>query len=452
MDASVLVVYETRFRPDLPHSPRWLDHQRGKIHRGLSAFEASPPDPNKTDVVSIGLSCALGYLDWRKQVDWRPAYPALVDWLDAVFRTRAGIRAHARQRSVMEHNADTAADAPYWMATPSKPKLKLPRRRLRCSCACFRSAYTFSLRGRTKLHALRCDERVAVCTARAAWHSALRDRSTGLPRHSTIRSPLMQPRATGKAYKGVGLVPLTISDAELKRLDAAGLCGARFHYMAHLGQRARNQRGRGICQAACRFWLASADPHRSRLIAELTPTLRRSPVPVVIDHMGRLDASLGLDQPHFKALLALLDDKKVWVKVSGSDRVTAGARLMATPCRSRGNWWQSLATAASGAPTGLIRTIKDQFPTTASWSTSSQTSPRLKQRDRRCLSIIRSASTVSLRRADLREQHHERTPAGPSRDRNRRWLRRPGLGQRPRNSRTFRRGRRENFCRRSRPR
>jgi glutathione S-transferase len=32
-------------------------------------------------VVSIGLSCALGYLDWRKQVDWRPTYPTLVEWL-----------------------------------------------------------------------------------------------------------------------------------------------------------------------------------------------------------------------------------------------------------------------------------------------------------------------------------------------------------------------------------
>jgi glutathione S-transferase len=81
MDASILVVYETRFRSDLPHSPRWLLHQRGKIRRGLAAFEALPPDPDKTDVVSIGLSCALGYLDWRKQVDWRPSYPVLVDWL-----------------------------------------------------------------------------------------------------------------------------------------------------------------------------------------------------------------------------------------------------------------------------------------------------------------------------------------------------------------------------------
>jgi glutathione S-transferase len=96
IDASVLVVYESRFRPDLPHSPRWLAHQRGKIRRGLAEFEASPPDSNKTDVISIGLSCALGYLDWRKQIDWRPTYPGLVEWLErfsarepAFERTRA---------------------------------------------------------------------------------------------------------------------------------------------------------------------------------------------------------------------------------------------------------------------------------------------------------------------------------------------------------------------------
>jgi len=97
MDASILVVYETRFRPDLPHSPRWLSHQRDKIRRGLAAFEASPPDPNKTAVVSIGLSCALGYLAWRKQIEWRPTYPALVDWLNR-FSTHEPAFEHTRAK------------------------------------------------------------------------------------------------------------------------------------------------------------------------------------------------------------------------------------------------------------------------------------------------------------------------------------------------------------------
>ena len=58
------------------------------------------------------------------------------------------------------------------------------------------------------------------------------------------------------------------------------------------------------------------------LIGELGPHLTASAVPVVIDHMGRVDASLGLDQPAFRTLRELLEHDFVWVKVSGSDRIS----------------------------------------------------------------------------------------------------------------------------------
>jgi glutathione S-transferase len=81
-EAALLVVYESRYRDDAAsHSQRWLAHQRGKIMRALAAFEAAPPDAGHTDIVAIGLSCALGYLDWRKPVDWRPSFPGLAAWL-----------------------------------------------------------------------------------------------------------------------------------------------------------------------------------------------------------------------------------------------------------------------------------------------------------------------------------------------------------------------------------
>ncbi len=82
-DAALLMVYESRFREPAIHSQRWLAHQHGKIARALAAFEAAPPDPRKTDIVSIAQACALGYLDWRKPVEWRPAHPRLVQWLEA---------------------------------------------------------------------------------------------------------------------------------------------------------------------------------------------------------------------------------------------------------------------------------------------------------------------------------------------------------------------------------
>jgi glutathione S-transferase len=82
-DAALLIVYETRYRPPMPpeHSERWLKHQHGKIARALADFERAPPNSAHTDIVSISLSCALGYLDWRKPVEWRPHHPNIVAWL-----------------------------------------------------------------------------------------------------------------------------------------------------------------------------------------------------------------------------------------------------------------------------------------------------------------------------------------------------------------------------------
>jgi glutathione S-transferase len=82
-DAALLMVYENRFRDPGTQSERWLAHQRGKVERALAAFEADPPDPAKTDIVAIALSCALGYLDWRRPVNWRDNHPRLVAWLAA---------------------------------------------------------------------------------------------------------------------------------------------------------------------------------------------------------------------------------------------------------------------------------------------------------------------------------------------------------------------------------
>jgi glutathione S-transferase len=80
-EAALLMVYEGRFRAPGSFSERWLAHQRGKIARALAAFAADPPDAATTDIVSIGLACALGYLDWRQPVDWRAMQPALAAWL-----------------------------------------------------------------------------------------------------------------------------------------------------------------------------------------------------------------------------------------------------------------------------------------------------------------------------------------------------------------------------------
>lgn len=125
-----------------------------------------------------------------------------------------------------------------------------------------------------------------------------------------------------ETYRGIALLPTDAADAELKRLDAAGIRGVRFNFMGHLGRHTPIDE---VLALAARFeplgWHLQihGDP---ALLTGLGPALRRSPVPVVIDHIGRIDASQGLDQPAFRALCGLLEDDRFWVKVSGMDRIT----------------------------------------------------------------------------------------------------------------------------------
>ncbi|MBV1703361.1 MAG: glutathione S-transferase [Hyphomicrobiales bacterium] len=85
MDASILRIYETRFREEARREPKWLDHQAGKVDRGLAQLEAtamSYASGATPDLGEIALACALGYLDLRFSGEWRAAHPRLVAWLD----------------------------------------------------------------------------------------------------------------------------------------------------------------------------------------------------------------------------------------------------------------------------------------------------------------------------------------------------------------------------------
>ena len=84
LDASVLIVYEERYRPADKRVQTWTDRQADKVARGLAALEAAPPplDP-MPNVGQIALACVLGYRDLRFGGTWRNEYPRLFAWHDA---------------------------------------------------------------------------------------------------------------------------------------------------------------------------------------------------------------------------------------------------------------------------------------------------------------------------------------------------------------------------------
>lgn len=82
MDASLLQVYETRFREPGQYVGKWVDHQAAKVERALKRLEAAPPEAGARDIGAIALACALGYLDLRFAGRWRTGHPRLAAWLD----------------------------------------------------------------------------------------------------------------------------------------------------------------------------------------------------------------------------------------------------------------------------------------------------------------------------------------------------------------------------------
>ncbi|MEZ5931965.1 MAG: amidohydrolase family protein [Alphaproteobacteria bacterium] len=123
-------------------------------------------------------------------------------------------------------------------------------------------------------------------------------------------------------YKGVALAPADIADAQIAALARQGFLGVRFNYMAHLAPGAGPEELRALAPRLSKAGWHLQVHMEARLIPDLAPVLAALPVTVVIDHIGRVDASLGLDQPLFRALMTLMENHHVWMKVSGTDRAS----------------------------------------------------------------------------------------------------------------------------------
>jgi len=95
LDASILVVYEGRYRPPEKLERKWVDMQTSKVTRALAVLESAPPDLDPTpNVGQITLACALGYRDFRFPGTWHlapgPSAPRCL--ARRLCDTRAGLR------------------------------------------------------------------------------------------------------------------------------------------------------------------------------------------------------------------------------------------------------------------------------------------------------------------------------------------------------------------------
>lgn len=143
--------------------------------------------------------------------------------------------------------------------------------------------------------------------------------------HGTDNTLMVEAlKANPWRLRGIAVVDTDVSDADLRRLADAGVVGLRLNVLfgGGIGFDALETLTHRIAPLGWHLqFLLDA-----RILPELEPRLRKLPVPFVIDHMGHMPASLGVEEPGFRTLVRLLEETDCWVKLSGAYRVTATGR------------------------------------------------------------------------------------------------------------------------------
>jgi len=146
--------------------------------------------------------------------------------------------------------------------------------------------------------------------------------------HASCHGPDMRATLDGiarskGAYRGTAIIDSSVTDSDFERMHQGGIRGVRFNFVKHLGGRP----DMGFFQRTVErlpelgwhliLHLDATD------LAEFSELFRKIPVPMVIDHMGRVVAKDGLGQQPFKVLLEAMKNEKIWVKVTGAERVSS---------------------------------------------------------------------------------------------------------------------------------
>ena len=203
-----------------------------------------------------------------------------------------------------------------------KPKRALPPGSIDCHAHIFDRFEQYPLAGQRKYNP-------PLCT-REAWfalHAALgiergvqvHGSPYGFDNSITLDFVQQYPQR----LRAVAAISPDVSDAELKRLTAGGFRAARLMDQFATGATTRDLEAIAA-KIAPHGWHIEINIAKSADWVDLEPRLRKCPVPVVFDHLGRTRGAEGIDAPGFKVIRRLLSEPgdKFWTKVSSWYRLS----------------------------------------------------------------------------------------------------------------------------------
>jgi 2-pyrone-4,6-dicarboxylate lactonase len=129
-------------------------------------------------------------------------------------------------------------------------------------------------------------------------------------------------RSKGR-YRGTAIIDETCSEKQFQQMHDGGIRGVRFNFVRHLGGRPDMAFfKKTVDKVKTMGWHLILHLDAEDLV-EFKDLFNKLPVPMVIDHMGRVKAADGLEQRPFKVLLEFMKNENCWVKVCGAERVSS---------------------------------------------------------------------------------------------------------------------------------
>lgn len=142
--------------------------------------------------------------------------------------------------------------------------------------------------------------------------------------HGTDNSATLDAiaRSDGR-YMGVAIVDDSFTENDFENLHEGGIRGARFSYARHIGGAPDFSQVKRVAEKVAPLGWHVVLYLEAEDVVENAKTLAALPLPVVIDHMGRVKTADGIEQEPFQLLLELVKGEDFWVKICGAERISS---------------------------------------------------------------------------------------------------------------------------------
>src|SRR5262249_20368302 len=121
----------------------------------------------------------------------------------------------------------------------------------------------------------------------------------------------------GPTARGVAVVNASVTDEELKRLDAARVRGVRFNLATPGGATSMEMLEPLAKRIAPMGWHVQFNMSADMTLAA-KDVLNRLPCQIVFDHLAHIRQPAGVGNPAFAVVVDLMQKGKAWVKLSGA--------------------------------------------------------------------------------------------------------------------------------------